>query len=330
MGVDEKVTAPVNDERERSVLSLMRINGISRKTAEALYGIGICDYDDVIQYLTQRTEGELSQALLGQGVRVYPKTIERWNWVGQARALADSQEKSESLQPEEETILPSVQDRKKNKAHASRERWHELADFFVSFGFDVGPEGEKRPQTKVHHSQADRPRQWDGFVTDELIGWMLKQANLPLLTETRTQPGAESPGKASSIETKAAPPFTPYDAYIEILGVEVSGMESPVGIWEKNVMAEIRFRVSGSEAKIVKANRIPFRVEFYTIDLDGGSSSFVASEQGQLEPQVTEYVNQQEFLVPEIGHYELHSIVILLPPGEMMAYHRGPNIRVVP
>lgn len=191
--------------------------------------------------------------------------------------------------------------------------------------------GKQAWRTCVYHESGEQKaieqvgpiaqEDFTGVVTDPWVNWILERAKLPVAAEPIP----------TEIEAAAPPaPVAPYDARIEILDVRVSEIEAPVGVWAKKLMAEVHFQVSGPEADTVAADRISFRIEVHTVNLESGASNLVASKPGQLQPQTPEYISQQAFLVPEVGRYELHSIVLLLPPGEMMAYHRGPIIKVVP
>jgi hypothetical protein len=110
---------------------------------------------------------------------------------------------------------------------------------------------------------------------------------------------------------------------LSVMGPTVDGLE-------KKLKAEVSFQLSGSSAETLASRGTPFRIEGYTVDIESGVSELVASEQSQLEPQVFEYVGQQEFGIPDVGRYEFHSIVLLLPPGKTATYRCGPTIRVVP
>jgi hypothetical protein len=309
---------------------LRQIKGIGQAIAQALNSLGIHRYADLVSF----TPNSLADLLKAEIPTISSKRIEREDWIGQAQSLAHSQEELEPPRPEaDEAPAPSAEGREKDTGKAPRKDWRELADFFVSFGFAIGPEGEERLQTKVHHSQADKPKEWDGIVTDELINWMLNQADLSLPTETEAQVEEKPPAKPPLTEPKVATPpvpVTPYDARVEILEVQVSEVPTPFGVREKKLMAEVRFQISGPEAKTLTTEPIPFRIEVHTVDLESGVSTLVASEGNQLQPRGFEYTRQQAFPLPDIGRYELHTIVLLLPPGEMMAFHRGPTIKVVP
>jgi predicted flap endonuclease-1-like 5' DNA nuclease len=297
--------------------SLQQIKGIGQAIAQALNRLDIHSHAD----LTGFTSDSLADLLKAEIPLISPKRIERDDWLGQARALARRQKDSGSSQPQtDEPSAPSAERDQKATAKAPHESWRELADFFVSFGFAINEQGEKRLQTKAHYSQADKPKAWDGIVTDELIDWMLNQASLSQPAETAAQ---------TEIVTPPAP-VTLYNAQVEISEVRVSEIPTPQRIGEKKLIARVRFQISGPEAEALTANRLPFRIEVHTVDLKSRASCLVASGQGQLQPQVFEYSGQQAFPMPEPGRYELHSILLLLPPGDMMACYRGPIFNVVP
>jgi hypothetical protein len=267
--------------------------------------------------LVSFTPDELAELLRDEIPYISSKRIERDDWLGQARALVHSREQPETSQPDaEETPVPSTESQETEAAKESRESWRELADFFVSFGLTIGPEGEERYQTKVHHSQADKAEQWDGIVADQLIDWMFSQTNLPQPAKVETQ-----------VEKEEA--AAPYDVRIEILEVQLSEVPTPFGAREKNLKGRVHFQLSGPEAEPLTAQQLPLRVELHTVNLENQSSALVASDSSQLQPSRFEYTSKQEFRLPGLGRYELHSIVLLLPPGDMMACHQGPIFKVV-
>lgn len=294
---------------------LRQIKGIGQVIAQALNSLGIYRHADLDSF----TPDSLA-ALLKAGIpSISPKRIERDDWLGQARVLAQAHNQEELGSPrpeadENETPVPLAEGREEDTAEAPREGWRELADFFISFGFAIDPEGEERLQTKAHHSQADKPVQWDGIVTDQLSSWMLSQANLSLPTETEAQPV----------------PVTPYDARIEILDVRLSQIGPSSGVPGKRLVADIRFQISGPEAENLTTERIPFRIEVHAVNLESGALNLVASERSHLQPRVFEYTSQQAFPMPDLGLYKLHTILLVLPPGEMMVFRREPTFRVVP
>jgi predicted flap endonuclease-1-like 5' DNA nuclease len=320
----DKLAEPANESSQTSdrplddTDGLQRIKGIGQAFAQALNSLGIYRHADIVSF----TPDSLADLLKAEIRSISPRRIARDDWIGQARALAGSHEKTESLQPEaHETTAPSAEGQEKDRAEIPRKDWRELADFFVSFGFEIAKDGEEQLKTRVHHSQADEPKDWNGIATEELINWMLSQAKLTL------------PVEPSPPETRTAArpvPVAPYDTQIKIPEVRVSEIPTLSGLREKKLVVDVRFQVSGPEAETLTAGRTRFRIEVHTVNLDSRASRLVTSEEGQLQPQVFEYASQHEFPVPTLGRHELHTIILLLPPGDMMVVHRGPTINVVP
>ncbi|MFQ5855166.1 MAG: hypothetical protein ACE5LU_05940, partial [Anaerolineae bacterium] len=304
--------------------------------AEALYKIGVRRFADLAQY----TPDQLSRALREQsGVKVPPERIEANNWIGQARELAQqANTEARLLEDVEEEVadkmsVEEVETAKDPEAVSSPPKWRQYAGFSLFFDCVTDGHEEQVWQTRVYHDETGEEMVFSGVDTAAWVNWILEQAELratveptPAETEVQTEP-------ASTTEAEVAvppAPVTPYDAWIEVLDVEVSDIEPWPGFPAKRLVVETRFRVSGPQAETLTVDCIPVRIEVHTVDLEGGASHLVACEQDQLQPQVFEYTSQQEFPMPDLGRHELHSIVILLPPGGTMAYHRGPIIKVVP
>jgi hypothetical protein len=293
---------------------LQQIKGVGPAIAKALRSHGIRDCAALVSF----TSDSLADLLKTKIPNISSKRIEGENWIDQARALVHSQAELESPRPDaHDSNAPSAKGQEKETAKAPRKDWRELADFFVSFGLSIGPEGEERLKTKVHHSQADEPKEWDGIVTDELIQWIINQI-----------PQDESLPPESEVTTPLAP-AAPYDARIRIRTIRLSEVPKPLGMREKKLKAEVGFQLSGPDAKILEAQQISFRVELHVVDMETKVSKLVASKADQLRPGMFEHVSEQAFPLPKLGRYELHTIVLLLPPGEMMANHQGPIINVV-
>ena len=321
---------PTADEPSDTATDLQQIKGVGQKTVQALQDLGIGHCAD----LTGFTPDSLADLLKAKIPSISPKRIERENWLSQARTLSQSQAEFEPAQTEaDETPAPSAEDQR-DKPITSQHKglgWRELADFFISFGFEIDADGAEHLKTKAHHSQSDTPRIWDGIVSKELTTWMMGQAHLPLPPETEPQATPEPPTHPSSPEFAAPLSGMPqYDARIEVAGVDVLTIPTPLDCQKVKLAAEVHFRLSGSAAKRLASARGPFRVELYAVDLGTGASKSVASAMGQLQPQILDYASRQEFPVPRLGRYELQAIVRLLPPGDGMACHRGPTISVVP
>jgi hypothetical protein len=115
---------------------------------------------------------------------------------------------------------------------------------------------------------------------------------------------------------------------VEILDADVN--LSPVAP-DKRLLAEVCFEILGPEAETLKEKETPFEILFRTVNRESRAASLVASEQGELKPKEREYSGRQEFPIPDLGRYELETIILLLPPGAAMAFrHREPPFRVVP
>jgi len=207
---------------------------------------------------------------------------------------------------------------------AEERSWEPHAAFSVFFEYWEDEQGEKKWQTRVYgegEKKHGAQKLFPGVESDRWLEWILEQAKLP---------GAAKPVPAQ-VEA-AAPPIrgARYDAQAEILDVQLSEVRpSPEG-QQKRLRAEVHFRVSGPSASKLTADRIPFRLEMHTVDLESRTSSLIAVEGKQLDPQVLEYTSRQEFPIPELGRYELRTDLLLLLPGEMLAYHQGPTFGVVP
>jgi len=311
----DQTTDRLPDDRD----NLQELKGIGPAIEQALNSRGIYRFADLLDF----TPDSLTELLKADIPYISPKYIERYDLLNQVRDLVRGQQRRRAPRSEaDETPAPSA-DGQKGAGKAPLKDWRELADFFVSFGFAIGKEGEEKLQTKAHHSQADKPQEWDGIATAQLTDWMLSQANLPLPAEIEAPVEEGAPAELPS-------PATPYNAQIKILEAKVSETGPSSGVPERRLRAEVRFQVSGAEAKTLTADCIPFRVEVHVVDLKSRASNLVAAEGRKLQPRIFEYISQQAFPLPDLGRYELHTVVLLLPPGEMMTFHRGPTFRVVP
>jgi len=315
----EKVAASASGERELSIDRLTKIDGIAGKTAEALYEIGVHTYADLDQYLSRRTAQQISAALEEHGVNRPPAFIDQATWAKQARELGEL-ENTAPTPPEEETE-PTAQPA---ETPSSRDSQEPEAMFTVSF--DVAPDGDREPvlrTTVCDRANGEQKGVFQGSDTAPWVNWILERAHLPVAVEPI----------ATKVEAEAVTspgPVEPNGARIEIGDVHLSVVEPAADGSETRLKAEINFQLSGTGAETMASRGVPFRIEGYTVDIESGVSELVASGRSQLLPQVTNYVGQHEFGIPDVGHYEYHSIVLLLPPIGMAAYHRGPTVRVIP
>ncbi len=304
----EKVAASTNGEREFSIDRLIKIDGIARKTAEAMYEIGVHSYADLAQYLSQHTAQQISAALKEHGVNRPPAFVDPARWTKQAKAFGEL-ENIVLTSPEEETE-PAA---KPKEAPSDRDSREHNAVFTVSF--DVATDRDHKPVLRMtvgDRANGGQEGVFEGSDTASWINWIVERI-------------------AAQAEAVSSPvPLEPGDTRLEIGDVQLSVIEPNADGPEKKLKAEISFQLSGSDAETLASQSIPFRIEGYTVDTESGVSELVVSDQSQLAPEVFEYIGQQEFGMPDVGRYEFHSIVLLLPPGKTATYHCGPTIRVVP
>jgi hypothetical protein len=325
---------------------LQQIKGIGPFTAVALNNLGIYHFSD----LTNFTPESLADLLKTMTASISPQRIERDNWLGQARALTQRPQEPSSPQPETdeaappllesqveaaEPLAPQARDQaetgksplpsmeRKKRTRATHENWRELADFFVSFGYAVDEEGQERLETKVIHYQVDQSEQWEGIATSQLLNWMLRQANLPLLAELETEVEAETPAAAAPLAEETV---------FELADLWVSEVKMPALADGQQAVemlrAESRLNLTGPGANNLAGDQLPFRVEIYLANAENQHSQLITSQEGQFTPGVLSYEIQQDFPLPAIGRYQLYLVASLLPPGDAVVHLQGPVIRV--
>lgn len=338
----KELAEPMNTENQTPDHhdDLRQIKGVGPSIAQALHELGLDRYAD----LAALTADSLADLLKGKIPAISPQRIERDDWLGQARALAQSQpepvattpeapqpaqvisQEANSAQPSddlsaqaEEQKISAKAERNERKTRPARKDWREVADFFVSFGFAVDADGREQLQTKVHHSQAEVDQRWPGVVTDELVRWMLYRANLPPPAEMAVEPEPSAPEPAE--ETAAFLDLA--DLWVEEVAMPVPmGGDSPALL-----RATSRLILSGSAAIDLTIEQIPFTIELYLVDTELHQSRVAASYPGQLRPGQFDYDIEQDFPVPPAGRYQLHLLASLLPP-KAIKYLQGPLIRV--
>jgi hypothetical protein len=279
---------------------LEAIVGIGPKFSKALHRVGVAGYKDLARY----SAAELSEALLEQaGVRVPKERIDDWNWIGQADELASRATNSNN--PEQTLNHPD---------------WRQHAGFSLFFDY-VPEEGDERTwQTRVYHEESDDEILLPGITSTSWINWILGKAHLPVAAEPASGEPKPSAARVQMVEQKLE---------LAILRVDLAEVEPAVEVRAKKLVAETHFQLTGSDSETIAAECRPFRIECHTVDLEGGASRLVTAELKHLRAGLLDYTSQQTFPVPEVGRYELHTVVLLLPPCEMMASHRGPIFNVV-
>jgi hypothetical protein len=285
---------PVGNEQAGG--NLLAINGIGDKTARILPKIGISNCAELAQYLAQHTAEELSELLAGRGVHVGPKKIENEDWLGQAR---------------EQVGQASAEPAPGQRNAEATEEWEPTSNHPVQhvdravFTVDFEREGddwkvttydEREPDPRKAHHEA-------GLAPSEWANWILMQMGLaPPEAEAGSQPEIE----------------------IEILAVQPSEAER-----SKKLAAEVRFKVSGPQMDKAAA-RTPFWIYLHTVDVVSKEANVAASQRGELEPEKSLYNVRLEFPIPELGRYELHTLVLLPLRIRTMALYPASTLQVVP
>ena len=313
MGANEQITATTNEGRD----NLAAIKGIGPNFSNALYKIGIHRYADFAGY----TPNKLSQALIEKaGARVPPERILANDWIGQANMLAQQANMgSETQQPEE------------TEGEQTQSSLTQQAGFSLFFDVMTDEQSQKVWQTRVYHEESGEETIFHGVDPAQWVNWISERANLPPEVKMTYQgtvaaggPISADIGAAEAIVTKIQKAIQ-----VEIHDVQLSEREPSAETPEKQLMAEVRFRIIGVEAEMLTERRVPSRTEIYLVD-NSGISTLVSSRRNELRPQMYEYVSQQSFSFPGLGSYELHALVLLLPPYEGIAYRRGPTFKVAP
>ena len=325
MGTFRETPTSAHDDRELAISNLIQITGIARKTAEALYEIGIHSYPGLIEYVSQHTAEEISAALRAHGVNRSPGLIDTETWITDAEALS-RKENAASRPPEAE-----VEPEKPTEPAAGRGSREHHAVFTVSFDIVKDEDGELVLYTTVYDERnAGKEKVFRGSDTSPWVNWILERANLPLGVEPIT-PQVEVSGEPPPTAIEAAPPPIPEelpDFQLEISDVKISEIEPTRAFPERRHKTKIDFKLSGPGAETVASQPLLFRTEIYAIDVDSGYPVQVGSREDPLEPHVFEYSYQIEFRMPGVGRYEFHSVIRSLPSGKLRAYLRGPTIRI--
>jgi hypothetical protein len=303
------------------------MNGIGRPTAEALYEIGIRSYADLIQFLNQHTVKEIAEELGKHGAKL-PPGFKKEKWISYAGEASQREELLPVPTREEPGAATGTEEQ------LSSNRFVEHDDEFLVF-FDMIEDADGKPSlrtTVYHEKNAGTEAVFDGSETAPWGNWMIEHANLPSLVKPVSSQ-EKSEGDLAAPKAEGAVPATlakPLDVLLDISDVQVSVVEPWEKIPTKRLKAEVHFQLSGADAGTLTAEEIPFRTEIYKIDLGNGLPEQVTFRAGQLVPGTHEYIEELEFAIPEVGRYEYHSVIRLLPLGDLMAYYRGPVMKINP
>lgn len=317
-----------------------KIKKITRPIAQGMYDLGILRYAD----LAGQNPKKLAARLRARNVAfVSEQRIERENWLGQARELADC---SDPLAPSGEghpleEALPEVRQPERAALaddsdpcrQPSRPGWQELADFFVSFGEEVAASGEHTLKTRVHFSQADRDMAWNGIVDgEELVRWMISQAGLPPAEAPAAQPAAlpeqEKPeGKfvlPPAIEALLEKHFNEAPTPLAIRNLWVSHTRQ-AGSGQR--MVRVEADVDAPPEGVALAAPTPFMTGIYLVDTHTGEANvFYETGAVTLSQYDLPYAFQYDFPVPPPGSYQLYLKVTSAEHAP--TFKQGPLVRV--
>lgn len=298
--------------------SLERVSGIGPKTAEALAQIGIRRLAD----LAQSTPNALATALFEQvGLRVSPERIEAMDWIGQAQALLQQLRDEQAALPPPTAVdqapieMPTVA-----SIVGKPPRPQQYAGFTLWFDCEQGEEGRQSWQTYVYHEETGVDVWIPGTVSRTWLDWILKQAKLP----------ADIEPEPASLTPPTTPETVPTSATtLAIRDVEVS--ERPqLTAGSQRLVAEIRFEVVDFNAEALNAVNTAYQILLLTVDQNSYQTKLIISEQGSLQATNAVHRHELEFPVPELGRYELLTIMLVQGQAELVAYYRGPIVTIVP
>jgi hypothetical protein len=319
MQTEENVKAPAPEQHQQD--DLTSVMGIGPKFSAALHRIGIYRFEDLAQYTPQT----LSEMLREQAeMRIPPERIEAEKWIDQAAEFA--KEKDTEPMPPEEAPTEATEE----APEPLDER--QIAEFTVFFDSLREVQREQEWQVRLYHMESGDETVLPGLETSSWVNWILDRVR-PLVTPEPmpAEPNvAEEPAVAETEIIAISSPSIPSDISIDILDVNVSESVPSLGERERRLEAEVHFQISGDRADTLADDRVPFRTEFHTVNLETRASNLSASEMSTLQPQGLEYKSRQAFPMPELGRYQLHTIVLLLPPLETVAFQRGPFFKVIP
>lgn len=285
-----------------------KIKGIGDVTAQTLNKLGIRTYAELAQF----TSARLVELLKGKIPALSLHRIAKDDWPSQARSLMNKTKKK----PEEAQEKPS-----------HRETWRELADFFISFGYSIDDQGREHLQTKVHHSQADKLYEWDGIASDQLIAWILKQANLPEPAPAEGQLTKAPLPSSQSLQMGDNKPVLM--ALSDVAVNEINAPEgSATGQPENILRIETQLTLPGGELLDETLDHAAYAVEVYLIDMQTHENQLVNTYSDYLSAGNQRYSITRDIKIPDAGRYQLILFARLLPPLVGIAQAQGPLIRV--
>jgi len=309
-----------SDEALRGGDDLQLIKWVTPEVEKALQAYGVCTYDKLATYTAEKLSHLLS---------VYDLTVPKYKLemiIEKSGEYAQGRRKRQPSQPASGKSAPRAGKRQHEKHW--RKDWAELANFFVSFGYELTKEGEKQLQTRAIHYEGEAERQWKNIATSQLIEWMISLAKPSLPSEADT-PGEVSPILAaqspSSAQTEQAP--------LEVQNLQITEIRSSASnvtsYLAGRLRAEVTMKLSDSLREFAE-NGIPYVAEAHLVNTQTRQSTMVASMATHLINDNFIYEIKLDFPLPAIGLYQSYVIARLLPPCEGTVQVKGPVINVEP
>ena len=305
------------NEEPKGKGELQAIKGIDKSIAQALEELGIKGYVE----LAVCDPGELQEILRGRlpTIIILQSTLRAW--IQQARSLAGQEGMKAPYTTglsREMAWIPFS-----HRGTNASSGWREIADFFLSFGYEEDERGEARLMTRVHHSQADRQMQWQGIVTTELLEWLGEQAKLPELSGW----GRKDELKEEVLEAPENAPeairVTLSNLWVSEAGIPATGakrVEAPA----LKVSGHLILSGQGSVGYV--QDRLQFAVDVLLVNTESNQPTLAGTYNGRSSPGELSYPLEQDFRIPGKGRYQLYLMARVPPPAEVVKFVQGPII----
>ena len=303
----------MNTEREAKD-DLHTIKVIGKSIARALEELGIESYAE----LAGCEPADLLEMLSGKLPAIAIQRASPEAWIQQARDLAgedrsDTPYKSEN--PPDEAWDPTENN---SRAEETRTGWLEIADFFLSFGYEEDEDGVSRLMTRAHHSQADQQMQWQGIPTADILHWLSEQAQLPLLASD-SEPSLMREDSAGAVRVFLS------QVWVSEVRVPASGR---AGVEWSLLRVSGNLDLSGQASERYVQDQLEYAVDILLVNTATNRPALVATYTSHLSSEKLSYQIQQDFKVPGTGRYQLYLMARLPPPAEAVKFVQGPIIVV--
>ncbi len=198
--------------------------------------------------------------------------------------------------------------------------WKQYASFALSFETTTDASGATTWRTRLYDAKTGETATIAEVTSGVWSRWVIEHAQIPADVIEQHEPDVHpAPDELLGVS----------NSQIDILDVTVSKQEGAPGQSADRLVAEAQFRLASDQIGDAQIERLPCLIEMHAVAVDGGASRLLASAREQLRQEGEIFVSRQEFPIPDIGRYELHTLIVALPPYDMMAFYEGPIINVV-